>query len=236
MNAFIKKIAIPFLNVALKNKKNVCVSGNSNVNYGLLKSEKVKTTKKYPAIITNSNIGNIGLGEGCRFFDCVCLGKVQLGRFVTLAGPGVKVCGNVDGIEIGSFTSIGANVVIQEGEHDYERLTTYFVNRNVLENGKKEEITKGKITIQEGVWIGSNSVILSGVTIGRGAVIGAGSIVTKDVEPYSICVGAPCKEVKKRFSDDVIQKIENSRWWEMSTDEMKNNVHLFEDREFEKYL
>ncbi len=194
------------MNIALRKKKNVYVSGDSNVYYGLLKSERVKATKEYPAIITNSNLGNIGFGEGCRFFDCVCLGKVQLGRFVTLAGPGVKVCGNVDGIEIGSFTSIGANVVIQEGEHDYERLTTYFVNRNVLENGKKEEITKGKITIQEGVWIGSNSVILSGVTIGRGAVIGAGSIVTKDVEPYSICVGSPCKEVKKRFSEDVIQK------------------------------
>lgn len=236
MNAFIKKIAIPFLNIALKNKKNVCVSGNSNVDYGLLKSERVKATETYPATITNSTVGNISFEEGCRFFDCVCLGKVQLGRFVTLAGPGVKVCGNVDGIEIGSFTSIGANVVIQEGEHDYERLTTYFVNRNILKNNKKEEVTKGKITIQEGVWIGSNSVILSGVTIGRGAVIGAGSVVTKDVPPYSICVGSPCKEVKKRFSEDVIEKIENSRWWEMSTEEIKNKAQLFEGREFAKYL
>lgn len=222
-----KDFILRFIMKLFLSRRNIRVSGINKIDYRLLKKKSIHGSKEYPSMIRNSQIGNIDFGIGCRFFDCVCQGKVNLGNFVTLAGPGIKVCGNVQGVEIRSFCSVGANVIIQEGQHNYKNLTTYFVNRNILHNNLQEEISSGKILINEGVWIGSNVTILSGVEIGRGAVIGAGSVVTKNMAPYSICYGVPAKVMSMRFSDDDISLIEKSEWWKMSTDEMKLNTNLF---------
>ena len=193
---------------------------------------KMKGTKQFPVVVKNSIIGDVSSLEGTKIIDCQCFGKINLGRFVTLSGPGIKISGNVNGIDIGSFTSIAANVIIQEGEHDYNRVTTYFINRNIFKNGQEEELSKGKIVIGEDVWIGSNSVILSGVKVGRGAIIGAGSVVTKDVEPYSINIGVPSHKIKMRFSDEQIKLLEKSRWWEWDINKLKDNSNVFSDENF----
>ena len=65
--------------------------------------------------------------------------------------------------------------------------------------------SNGGVEIGNDVWIGKSSIILSGITIGDGAVIAAGSIVTKDVEPYSVVAGIPAKLIKKRFNDNIIK-------------------------------
>ena len=137
------------------------------------------------------------------------------------------------GIEIKDFTSIGANTVIIENNHNYKLPTTYFIARNVFDDkkgNKQEEISKGKITIEEGVWVGSNAVILSGVTIGRGAIIGAGSVVTHSVEPYSIYVGNPARMLKMRFSQSTIEKIESTEWWNYSVEQLFENKEWFYHR------
>ena len=98
---------------------------------------------------------------------------------------------------------------------------------------RSDDVTsKGDVILAEDVWVGSNVVILSGVKIGRGAIIAAGSVVTKDVAPYSIVGGVPAKVIKMRFSDEVIKKIENSRWWEWNTKSILENKEFF-TREFE---
>ncbi|MEO4948345.1 CatB-related O-acetyltransferase, partial [Bacteroides uniformis] len=76
---------------------------------------------------------------------------------------------------------------------------------------------------------GSNSVILSGVKIGRGAVIGAGSIVTKNVPKYAIVAGNPAKVIKMRFNDEEISKLEKLKWWEWSYDRIKENADFLKD-------
>ena len=63
------------------------------------------------------------------------------------------------------------------------------------------------------VWIGCNTIVLSGVTIGDGAIIGAGSIVTKDVPPFAVVIGAPAKIVKYRFEKNIIEKLMEIKWW-----------------------
>ena len=83
--------------------------------------------------------------------------------------------------------------------------------------------------IEDDVWIGSNSVILSGVKIGRGAVIGAGSIVTKNVPKYAIVAGNPAKVIKMRFNDEEISKLEKLKWWEWSYDRIKENADFLKD-------
>ncbi|PSB09569.1 hypothetical protein C7B62_12775 [Pleurocapsa sp. CCALA 161] len=88
--------------------------------------------------------------------------------------------------------------------------------------------TKGAINIGNGVWIGDNVTILPGVEIANGAVIGAGSIVTKSIPPYSIAVGNPAKVIKKRFSDQIIEQLQEINWWDWSEEKIKNNRRFFE--------
>ena len=75
--------------------------------------------------------------------------------------------------------------------------------------------TKGELLIGNDVWIGDGATILSGVTIGDGACIGTKSVITKDVPPYTIAAGNPAKHIKKRFSDDIITKLLEVKWWEL---------------------
>ena len=76
-------------------------------------------------------------------------------------------------------------------------------------------------------WIGDNVSIMSGVTIGDGAIIGANSLVTKDIEPYSINVGIPARKTKYRFSENEIKKICSLKWWNLDWDWLKMNSEKF---------
>lgn len=110
-------------------------------------------------------------------------------------------------LQIGRFCSIGGGVTfLLSGEHNYKNISTYPFRKLIL-NGPPESICKGPIIIEDDVWIGYGSIVLSGVKIGKGAVIGAGSVVRKDVPPYSIYIGD--KVIKKRFSYEVINKVKN---------------------------
>lgn len=107
-------------------------------------------------------------------------------------------------LEIGHFCSIGPNVqFFLGGEHNYKIMTTYPVRARL--NHECEAISNGPIIIEDDVWIGANAIILSGVKIEQGAVIGAGSIVARDIPAYSIFIGN--KVVKKRFCDELCLKL-----------------------------
>lgn len=80
---------------------------------------------------------------------------------------------------------------------------------------------KGDIEIGNDVWIGAKSTIMSGVKIGDGSVVGAGSTITKDVPPYSIVVGNPGRIVKHRFNTDQIDKLLKIKWWDWTEDRIK---------------
>lgn len=227
---FIKKIFI----AKTIFRRDISVSFNSLLSPivydGLGGNNEWKTT------ISNSIIsGNFSTKEGCKISNVICSGNIKLGKFVSLNGPGTRIASQVNEINIGSFTSIASNVIIQEDFHRFDKITSYFVNQNIFkENSAEDKFSKGAITIEEDVWIGSNSVILSGVTIGRGSIIGAGSIVTKNIPKYSIVAGNPAKIIKSRFPDHVITKLEKSKWWEFEVEIFKKykddfNKNLFEE-------
>lgn len=93
---------------------------------------------------------------------------------------------------------------------------------------ENSEIRDNKpIVIGNDVWIGANAVILPGVNIGDGAVIAAGAVVTKDVEPYAIVGGVPAKLIRYRFSNDIIKKLLQIKWWNWTEEEIDNNIELF---------
>lgn len=117
---------------------------------------------------------------------------------------------------IGKFCSIAGRVTIMlGGEHNVDWVTTYpfnplFPQASAYTGHPK---TKGNVTIGNDVWIGYDSFILSGVSIGNGAVVAARSTVTRDVPPYSIVGGNPAKIIKYRFSPEVITELEQMAWW-----------------------
>lgn len=112
-----------------------------------------------------------------------------------------------EGLKIGRFCSIAEGVTfLLSGEHRYDCITSYPFK--VLNFGfEKEAVSKGKIIVGDDVWIGFNSLILSGVNIGQGAVVAAGSVIVKDVPPYAIVGGNPAKVIKYRFSEKIIEKL-----------------------------
>lgn len=108
---------------------------------------------------------------------------------------------------IGSFVSIAEDVLfILGGNHNIETFSTYPFKVMFL-GAKREAWSKGPIIVEDDVWIGARSLILSGVKIGKGAIIAAGSVVTKNVPPYSIVGGNPAKIIRFRFEDDIINEL-----------------------------
>ena len=136
--------------------------------------------------------------------------------------------------DIGSFCSISNNVKIGGGMHPINWVSTspvFYEGRDSVK--KKFSIYKRepnkRTLIEHDVWIGESSIIKQGVRIGTGAVIGMGSIVTKDVEPYSIVAGSPAKEIKKRFNEKIISELLETKWWEFSDYELNKYAIFMQD-------
>lgn len=91
----------------------------------------------------------------------------------------------------------------------------------------------GKVIIGNDVWIGTNVTILPSVTIGNGAIIEAGSVITKDIPDYAVVAGTPAKIIKYRFSEEEITLLNASQWWNWSDEAIKEHISEFSDkREF----
>ncbi len=135
-------------------------------------------------------------------------------------------CFNVNNIpanvSFGNYCSIAKNVKIFRANHPINLFTTHPILYNPeLGYVKKDKLNRPKLSIGNDVWIGANVVILPSVnSIGNGVIIGAGSVVTKDVEPYMVLAGNPAKAIKKRFPELVIDKLENSKWWDLEFDDL----------------
>lgn len=131
-------------------------------------------------------------------FDKVKVGNNTYGSLYVLT------FNDVNKLNIGNYCSIGPNVSFMlSAEHNHNTLSTYPFKVKIL-NQKYEALSKGDINIADDVWIGANSTILSGVNISQGAIIGAGSVVTKDIPAYAIACGNPAKVIKYRFNKKII--------------------------------
>ena len=143
---------------------------------------------------------------------------------------------------IGKFCSIASHVRINPVQHPTERVSqhhfTYrpkqFAFKDIDDEIFFEWRRSKSCTIAHDVWIGHAAIIQSGVNIGSGAVIGSGAIVTKDVDPYVVVVGVPAKPIKKRFPDDIIQKLLSIQWWDWTRRELEERFDEFMD--IEKFI
>ncbi len=153
---------------------------------------------------------------------CVFSGKVNLGYATTLG------YNNFFGgaVSIGKYCQIGADVAFHAANHPVHHLTTY-VGSTLFNGELVREKEESRISIGHDVWVGHNVIVVGNVTIGNGAILAAGCVVTKDVEPYTIVGGVPAKPIKKRFSESVIKEIEELQWWNKSESELEQLKPLF---------
>lgn len=121
--------------------------------------------------------------------------KIEIGNHV-LINTGSKI-GGQNGVKIGNFVLIGYNVNLVSENHAFTNPTLPI---------KKQGYFGGPIILEDDIWIGANVVILPSVNIGRGAIIGANAVVTKNVKPFSIVGGVPAKHIKYRFDQKQIAK------------------------------
>ena len=149
---------------------------------------------------------------------------------------------NKDRLIIGKFCSIacGAKFLFNSGNHKMASLSTYtfplFFEEWDLE---KENVAqawdqKGDIIIDNDVWIGYEAVILSGVTIGDGAVIGCRAVVTKDIPPYTIVGGVPAKPIRKRFDEETIKELQKIKWWDWPEEKIAGKIPAIQAGDLEE--
>lgn len=135
-----------------------------------------------------------------------------------------------DKLVIGKFCMIASGVtfIMNGANHLTDAISTYpfaiFGKGWEHAMDGKAYPNKGDTLIGNDVWIGYNATIMAGVTIGDGAIIATKSVVTKDVEPYTIVGGNPAREIKKRFTDDTIQRLLKLKWWDWNIEKITKNL------------
>jgi acetyltransferase-like isoleucine patch superfamily enzyme len=155
----------------------------------------------------------------------------RIGAFSYLMGGVVDYC-----TSIGRYCSIAAGVRIGEPDHPVDWLSTspfqYDANRfgwhpaadscviDDPERGPRDTFRKGPAVIGNDVWIGANAVILRGVTVHDGAVVAAGAVVTRDVEPYTVVGGVPARQISRRFDEATAAELLELQWWRFSPNQL----------------
>lgn len=207
----------------------------------------------------NNVISKIRLeNETCVIEDNVILKNVHLGLYVTLLKNSSLKNTTIDNysyvaqrsvlnnVSVGKFCSIGPDLKIGLNTHPINTfVSTHPAFYSPVNDGCAIQIRTNKIfndevkktVIEHDVWLGANVIIPGGIKIATGSVIAAGSVVIKDVEPYSIVGGNPAKLIKYRFSPAIIEKLMMSKWWEWPLSVIKENIDRYSNiDEFIEYL
>ena len=181
------------------------------------------------SLVQHSQIlGEVKIGPRCMFHKVHLNGKIIVGSNTSINGPGTEFFSLTNPIIIGSFCSIARHTAIQEHNHNINKITTYYIQQRVFnEKMGIDAVSKGAVVIGNDVLIGTQSVILTGINIGDGAVVAANSVVTTDIPPYSIVGGTPAKVIRKRFSEEIIKKLLEIKWWNWNIERIKRNKDLF---------
>lgn len=159
--------------------------------------------------------------EGPCNIDLISVGKGTYGPICAIhSGPGGR-------LKIGNWCSIGPEVAfVFNNEHNTATFSTFPFKVKIAHSQPFEALSKGGITVEDDVWLGYRATVLDGVTIGQGAVVAAGAVVTKDVPPYTIVGGVPATTIRKRFDDETIAKLLELDLSELDEETIKENIGI----------
>ena len=180
------------------------------------------------------------VGSDCTLGHCVVVfsdAKIELGTQVGRYSY-VQSASTIWNSEIGAFCSIARDVSIGLVGHPSFMVSTnpiFYDNEQPLPrsfvSGRLFHESSPRTSVGADVWIGQGTMIKAGVTIGTGAVIGAGAIVTRNIAPYTIAAGNPCRPIRLRFSEELCQRLLDSRWWEFDDVRLLKLAPLFQTPE-----
>ena len=153
---------------------------------------------------------------------------VTIGRYTYGVGEHTVFNASADNpVAIGSFCSIADGVLIfSEGYHAMQRASTYPFQKRMLDQ-TEPGTGKGPVVIGNDVWIGARAIILSNISIGDGAVVGAGAVVVKDVPPYAIVAGNPARLIRFRFDPETIAALLRIAWWDWPDNRIEAEIESF---------
>lgn len=175
--------------------------------------------------------------------------QAELGRYTEI-GPGAKLVETSLGdysyvmersdiiySTIGKFSNIASGVRINPGNHPMEWVSQHHFLYRLKQYGFAEQDNEPffhwrrlqRVTIGHDTWIGHNAIILPGVTIGNGAVVAAGAVVTRDVKPYQVVAGVPAKPLRSRFPEGIWRVLEEMGWWHWDHETIKERLDNFYD-------
>jgi acetyltransferase-like isoleucine patch superfamily enzyme len=168
-------------------------------------------------------------GEKVKVLENTILSKVRVGSYSYVGGNSVlKNC------SVGKFCSLGSEVKIGLGIHpvagvisSYPGFYSASASGAVKFNHNSSIEEYKQVVVGNDVWIGTRAMILDGVTVGDGAIIAAGSVVTKDIEPYNVVGGVPAKLIRKRYSQEEVQQLVDFAWWDKGEEFCRENSELF---------
>jgi len=199
------------------------------IRHWLLCKRFPKSIIHYGAVADKKSV----LGQYAVLFSNAVLQNTTLGNYSYVQNHTVLINSS-----IGRFCSIAANVNVGLASHPLDRVSTnpvFYDNTQPLPffftNKVQYKEKELKTNISADVWIGQGAMVKSGINIGVGAVIGAGAIVTHDVEPYSIVAGIPAKHIKWRFDTVIREQLIQSKWWELSDKQLAQLAPKFNNPE-----
>ncbi len=154
--------------------------------------------------------------------------NTSVGKYTYIAGA------RIQSTRLGRFCSIGPRSRIGGlGRHPTEWISTHPIFFSTLKQANISFCERdffdecGEVSIGNDVWIGANAFVLDGISIGDGAIVAAGAVVTKDVEPYSIVGGVPARLIRYRFTQTQIKSLQEMAWWNWPEDLLRKNAVLF---------
>jgi acetyltransferase-like isoleucine patch superfamily enzyme len=202
---------------------------NDRLKWALLRRRRLKeTVEGFSASLLSHATPDCRFEGHNRLTGSAVLQATDLGR-----GSYVNAA-RLNNVRVGRFCSIGFEALVGLGEHPVDRFATHPAfyspsNPAGLKWAPKPLFQEtGAVSLGSDVWIGARAMVLSGVSVGHGAIVAAGAVVTKDVPPFSIVVGAPARVLRQRFAPDLCEALLALKWWDCPLEALRHCVPQIE--------